>query len=86
MTDFEINMLMFLSCMKKFHMKKTERSPSSNKNIFVRNIKDQIANMSSDECAGFKNEYQVRISILILSLFDECYAMGNASYNMIYNE
>lgn len=71
---------------EKVPHEKKERSPPSNKNIFVRNIKDQIANMSSTECTGFKSEYQVRISILIRSLFDEGYAMGNASYNMIYKE
>lgn len=63
---------------------KSESSSPSNKTIYVRNIKDQIANMSSNECAGFKSEYQVGVSILILSLFDDLYAIVNASYCMIY--
>lgn len=58
---------------------KSESSSPSNKTIYVRNIKDQIANMSSIECAGFKSEYQVGVSILILSLFDDLYAIVNAS-------
>lgn len=63
---------------------KSESSSPSNKTIHVWNIKDQIANMSSNECAGFKSEYQVGVSILILSLFDDLYAIVNASYCMIY--
>lgn len=63
---------------------KSESSSPSNKTIYVRNIKDQIANMSSIECAGFKSEYQVGVSILILSLFDDLYAIVNASNCMIY--
>lgn len=35
--------------------------------------------MSSNECAGFKSEYQVGVSILILSLFYDLYAIVNAS-------
>lgn len=38
---------------------KTKRGPPSNKNIAIRNIKAHIANMSSNENAGFKSEYQV---------------------------
>lgn len=41
---------------------KTEKRPPSNKNISVRNIKDQIANLSSNNCSGFKIEYELRIS------------------------
>lgn len=37
----------------------TKRGPNTNKNISVRNINAQIANMSSNESAGFKIEYQV---------------------------
>ncbi|XP_065938473.1 receptor-type tyrosine-protein phosphatase epsilon isoform X3 [Magallana gigas] len=37
---------------------KTEKSPPSNKNIPVRNLKDHIANLSSNDCAGFKSEYE----------------------------
>lgn len=58
---------------------KSESSSPSKKTIYVRNIKDQIANMSSIECAGFKSEYQVGVSILILSLFDDLYVIVNAS-------
>ena len=36
------------------------RGPPTNKNIPVRNIKAQIANMSAKENAGFKYEYNVR--------------------------
>lgn len=49
-------------------LEKTKRGPPTNKNISVRNIKAQIANMSSNECAGFKSEYQVRIIFLKLFL------------------
>ncbi|XP_065938529.1 multiple epidermal growth factor-like domains protein 10 [Magallana gigas] len=36
---------------------KTKRGPPTNKNISVRNMKAQIANMSINENAGFKSEY-----------------------------
>lgn len=39
---------------------KTKRGPPTNKNISVRNMKSQIANMSLNENAGFKSEYHVR--------------------------
>lgn len=39
---------------------KTKRGPPTNKNIPVRNMKAQIANMSLNENAGFKSEYHVR--------------------------
>lgn len=39
-----------------------------NKNISVKNIRTQIENMSSDENAGFKGEYNVRLQII--SCFD----------------
>lgn len=39
---------------------KTKRGPPTNKNIPVRNITAQIANMSFNENAAFKNEYNVR--------------------------
>lgn len=44
---------------------KTKKGPPVNKHISVRNIKAQIANMSSNECAGFKSEYHVRPNIRI---------------------
>lgn len=52
---------------------KKKRGPPTNINISVRNIKAQIVNMSSNECAGFKSEYQVRFSILMLFSFCELY-------------
>lgn len=39
---------------------KTKRGPPTNKNIPVRNMKAQIANMSLNENTGFKSEYHVR--------------------------
>lgn len=60
---------------------KTERRHPSNKNISVRNIKDQIANLSSNNCSGFKSEFEVRISFSYLISF---WGIMNASYNMIY--
>lgn len=39
---------------------KTKRGPPTNKNIPVRNIKAQITNMSLNENAGFRSEYNVR--------------------------
>lgn len=50
---------------------KTKRGPPTNKNIPVRNMKAQIANMSLNENAAFKNEYHVRyilIDMLLLAL------------------
>lgn len=38
----------------------TKRGAPTNKNISVRNIKAQIANMSVSDNVGFKNEYNVR--------------------------
>lgn len=45
---------------------KTKRGPPTNKYISVRNIKAQIANMSTCESSGFKSEYQVGIIIFVL--------------------
>lgn len=39
---------------------KTKRGPPTNKNIPVRNMKAQVANMSLNENGGFKSEYHVR--------------------------
>ena len=38
----------------------TKRGAPTNKNISVKNMKAQIANMSVNDNAGFKNEYNVR--------------------------
>lgn len=46
---------------------KAKRGPPTNKNISVRNIKAQIANMSANENAGFKSEYHVRISFYCIN-------------------
>ena len=46
---------------------RSNRGPSTNKNIAIRNIAAQIANMSDKENAGFKNEYNVR---LVFNLLD----------------
>lgn len=46
---------------------KTNRGPSTNKNISVRNMKAQISNMSLNENAGFKSEYHV--SYILLTCF-----------------
>lgn len=46
---------------------KTKRGPPTNKNIPVRNMKAQIANMSLNENAGFKNEYHVRFFCCLIS-------------------
>lgn len=51
---------------------KTKKGPPINKHISVRNIKAQIANMSSNECAGFKSEYQVRPNIRIYFVKEGC--------------
>lgn len=42
---------------------KTKRGPPTNKNIPVRNMDAQIANMSLNENNGFKNEYHVRYTL-----------------------
>lgn len=47
---------------------KTKRGPPNNKNISVRNMKAQIANMSLNENAGFKSEYHVRLNFYIVLL------------------
>lgn len=44
---------------------RTTRGSPTNKNIPVRNIKAQIVNMSSNENAGFRIEYNVRYGFLI---------------------
>lgn len=51
---------------------KTKKGPPINKHISVRNIKAQIANMSSNECAVFKSEYQVRPNIRIYFVKEGC--------------
>lgn len=48
---------------------KTKRGPPSNKNIPVRNIKAQIANMFLNENAGFKSEYHVRVFVKFIFIF-----------------
>lgn len=40
---------------------KTKRGPPTNRNISVRNMKAQITNMSLNENARFKSEYNVRV-------------------------
>ena len=45
---------------------RSNRGPSTNKNIAIRNIAAQIANMSDKENAGFKNEYIVRFVFKLL--------------------
>lgn len=82
MTDFKMNMLMFPSCMNTFLMK--------NQKAALLQIKLYMSGTSKiklQTCLlmnGFKSEYQVGVSILILSLFDDLYAIVNASYCMIY--
>lgn len=49
---------------------KTKRGPPTNKNIPVKNMKAQIANMSLNENAGFKSEYHVR---LFNGFYSVCY-------------
>lgn len=44
----------------------TKKGPPSNKNISVKNIKAQIANMSCNENTGFKSEYHVRTNCFSL--------------------
>lgn len=57
----------------------TKRGPPTNKNISVNNIKAQIANMSSNESAGFKSEYLVGISIKCYFPLINCMKFGNKS-------
>lgn len=47
----------------------TKRGPPTNKHISVRNMKAQIANLSCNENTGFKSEYHVRTSLLIVYFF-----------------
>lgn len=52
---------------------KTKRGPPTNKNIPIRNMKAQIANMSLNENTGFKSEYHVRTFILFFLFFYSMY-------------
>lgn len=63
---------------------KIEKSFFLNKNIFVRNFKDCIVNLFFNDCVGFKSEYEVRFSIMILFFFDDFCIMVNVSYYLIY--
>lgn len=63
---------------------KIEKSFILNKNIFVRNFKDYIVNLFFNDCVGFKSEYEVRFSIMILFFFDDFCIMVNVSYYLIY--
>lgn len=63
---------------------KIEKSFFLNKNIFVRNFKDYIVNLFFNDCVGFKSEYEVRFSIMILFFFDDFCIMVNVSYYLIY--
>lgn len=51
----------------RISQEQTKRGPPTHRNISVRNIKAQIANMFANESAGFKSEYQVgaRIPLFI---------------------
>lgn len=63
---------------------RTKKGPPINKHISVRNIKAQIANMSSNECAGFKSEYHVRPIIRICFLMNDVNEDGTSVYIIIY--
>lgn len=63
---------------------KIEKSFFLNKNIFVRNFKDYIVNLFFNDCVGFKSEYELRFSIMILFFFDDFCIMVNVSYYLIY--
>lgn len=63
---------------------KIEKNFFLNKNIFVRNFKDYIVNLFFNDCVGFKSEYEVRFSIMILFFFDDFCIMVNVSYYLIY--
>lgn len=63
---------------------KIEKSFFLNKNIFVRNFKDYIVNLFFNDCVGFKSEYEVRFSIMILFFFDDFCIMVNVSYYLIF--
>ena len=51
----------------------TKRGAPTNKNMSVRNMKAQIANMSVNDNDGFKNEYNVRkffvLTVMIVHIF-----------------
>lgn len=68
----------------KVFYEKIEKSFFLNKNIFVRNFKDYIVNLFFNDCVGFKSEYEVRFSIMILFFFDDFCIMVNVSYYLIY--
>lgn len=64
---------------------KTKKGPPINKHISVRNIKAQIANMSSNEFAGFKREYHVRPNIRIYFLMKGVNEDVKSVHIIIYN-
>lgn len=45
------------------------KNPTLNENISVKNIRAQIENMSFNENAGFKSEYNVRFNFFSLKFF-----------------
>ena len=50
----------------------SKKGAPTNKNISVKNMKAQIANMSVNDNAGFKNEYNVRKLFLFYTNDAEC--------------
>lgn len=64
---------------------RTKRGPPINKNMSVRNIQAQITNMSSNENAGFKNEYHVILDFYIIdfSICLTCYCTGIMNYAVL---
>lgn len=53
----------------------TKRGAPTNKNISVRNMKAQIANMSVNDNDGFKNEYNVRKFLLLFVMIVEIFLL-----------
>lgn len=85
MTDFEMNMLVFPSCMNTFLMKNQKAALLQIKQYMSGTSKIKLQTcLLMNQDAGIKSEYQVGVSILILSLFDDLYAIVNASNCMIY--
>lgn len=68
------------------YREKTKKGPPVNKHISVWNIKAQIANMSFNECAGFKSEYHVRTNEGIFFFFIMKYVHENVNsvHSIIY--
>lgn len=84
MTDFEMNMLMFPSCMNTFLMKNQKAALLQIKLYMLGTSKIKLQTCLLMNALDSRVNIRQELVFYILSLFDDLYAIVNASYCMIY--